>query len=247
MTHETQIRTVEGSSTVVLLIHGILGTPHQFDPILPAIPQEWSMINLLLDGHGGSVEAFGQSSMHKWETQVADAVNTLCSEYENVFIIAHSMGTLFAIDAALAHPGKVKALTLLSPPLIVGPKRRLIHYTYRIGLGFGGNLDAELSGVRHAYSLKTERRIWKYYRWIPRYLELFSKIQSTRKKLPTLRTPTTVFLCLDDEMVSVRSKKYVENHPACSLIYLPNSTHFTYGGNDADTIRKAILNLNTLI
>ena len=246
MRHETQLRHVPGSKSAVLLVHGILGTPHQFDPLLPAIPEDLSFINLLLDGHGGTPEAFGKSSMKRWEAQVADTVNRLCRQYENVFIIAHSMGTLFAIDAAIAHPEKVKGLLLLSPPLKVSPKLRLIRYAYRIGFGFGDELDSELKLVRRAYSLETDRRLWKYIRWLPRYLELFSKIRSTRSRLPALRTPTAVFLCLDDEMVSVRSRRYVENHPACSLTFLSNSTHFSYGETDADTIRKAIKKLNTL-
>lgn len=247
MTHETQVLKIPGSQTAVLLVHGILGTPHQFDPFLSVLPKDWSMINLLLDGHGGTVENFGRSSMRKWETQVAELVNTLCTEYENVFIIAHSMGTLFALDAAIAHPDKIKGLILLSPPLKVGPKLRLIRYAFRIGLGFGGSFDAELTAVRHAYSLETDRCIWNYRRWITRYLELFSKIRRTRAQLSKLVTPTTVYLCLDDEMVSVHSDYYVKNHPACKLYYLSHSSHFAYSEEDAEHIRNTIFHLKNFI
>ncbi len=240
MLHETQIRKIPGSQTVVLLVHGILGTPHQFDPFLSVIPKDWSMINLLLDGHGSSVENFGHSSMHTWETQVAALIDSLCSEYKNIFIIAHSMGTLFAIDAAIAHPEKIRQLLLLSPPLKVGPKLRLLRYAFRIGLGFGGEYDAELTAVRHAYSIQTDRRIWKYLPWIPRYLELFAKIRRTKKLLPSLKTPTAVYLCLDDEMVSVHTDRYVKTHPACTLHYLSRSTHFAYSEADAEHIRNTI-------
>ena len=243
MLHETQIRKVPESRSIVLLVHGILGTPHQFDPFVSAIPENISMINLLLDGHGGTVENFGRSSMSKWEAQVSSLVNSLCTEYENVFIIAHSMGTLFALDAAITHPDKIKGLILLSPPLKVGPKLRLIRYAFRIGLGFGGSFDAELASVQHAYSLETDRCLWKYRRWVARYLELFSKIRHTRAQLSKLITPTTVYLCLNDEMVSIHSDFYVKNHPACKLYYLSGSSHFAYNEEDAEHIRDTIQKL----
>ncbi|MBQ2667104.1 MAG: alpha/beta fold hydrolase [Clostridia bacterium] len=240
MDHSTQIRIIPGSRNAVLLVHGILGTPHQFDAILPAIPPDWTMINLLLDGHGGQVEDFGRSSMRKWETQVRSVVNDLCAAYENVVIIAHSMGTLFAIDAGLAHPDRIKALLLLSPPLKIALKPRLIRQAMQVGLGFGRLDDPDIAAARRAYSMPADRRIWKYLRWIPRYLELFKKIRSTRKRLPMLRTPTKVFLCRRDEMVSVRTDRLFAGLTSAETLYLPSSSHFTYSEEDAQRIRQAL-------
>lgn len=237
MTHETLIRIVPESHTAVLLVHGILGTPHQFDPLLSAIPEDWTMINLLLDGHGKTVEDFGRSSMAKWEAQVAETVENLSKNYENVLIIAHSMGTLFAIDAALRHPERVKGLFLLSPPLRVGLKRRLFGNALKVGLGFAREDDPEAMATRHAYSMQPERRVWKYIRWVPRYLELFRKIHTTRERLPLLRTPTNAYLCGDDEMVSLRTENDLRPCPAVTLASLPQSTHFVYSAADAERLR----------
>ena len=245
MTHETQVHIVPNSDTAVLLVHGILGTPHQFDPLLPAIPDTFTTVNLLLDGHGGQVDAFSRSSMQKWEAQVADVVENLCREYPNVLIIAHSMGTLFAIDAALQHPNTVKGIFLLSPPLRVGLKARLFSNALKVGLGFARPDDAGAMAARHAYSMVPDRRIWKYLGWVPRYLELFRKIRSTRKILPQLKTPTKAFLCEDDEMVSLRSDRYLLSHPAVELTYLPTSTHFIYSENDAALLCTAFKDFYT--
>jgi len=223
-----------------LLVHGILGTPHQFDAILPAIPQDWSMINLLLDGHGKQVEDFGKSSMQKWEKQVEAVVNELCASYENVVIAAHSMGTLFAIDAALAHPDRIKALLLLSPPLKIALKPRLIRQAMQVGLGFGRLDDPDIAAARRAYSMPADRRIWKYLRWIPRYVELFKKIHNTRKQLSMLCTPTKVFLCRRDEMVSVRTDRLFVGLASADTFYLPSSSHFTYSEGDAQRIRQEL-------
>ena len=247
MTHETQIRTVPQSDTAVLLVHGILGTPHQFDPLLSAIPADVTMINLLLDGHGKQVEDFGRSSMQKWESQVAGVVENLSARHRNVLIVAHSMGTLFAIDAALAHPEKVKGLFLLSPPLCVGLKPRLFGNVLQVGLGFARADDAGAMAARHAYSMPPDRRVWKYLRWIPRYAELFRKIRATLAVLPQLTTPTRAFLCEDDEMVSLRTERFLLPHPAVEVSYLPQSTHFIYSEKDAAFLRASFTDFYALL
>ena len=238
MAHEPQIRINKDSDTAVLLVHGILGTPHQFDPLLDAVPKSFSFVNLLLDGHGGSVKNFGRSSMAKWKKQVADCVKNLCAAHENVVIIAHSMGTLFAIDAAVKHPDRVKGLFLLSPPLCVGVKARLFRNAFIVGFDLPHREDAQIAATRHAYSLEPDRNVFHYARWIPRYLELFRKIRATREMLTRLNTPTKAYLCLDDEMVSVRSEKFLRPVAAVQLAYLPHSTHFVYGEADAKRLRR---------
>ena len=240
MDHNTQTRIVPGSRHAILFVHGILGTPHQFDPILPAVPQDWSIINLLLDGHGKQVEDFSKSSMQKWENQVESVVKDLCVSHENIVIAAHSMGTLFAIDAALAHPGRIKTLLLLSPPLKIALKPRLIRQAMQVGLDFGHHDDPDIAAARRAYSMPADRRIWKYLGWFPRYLELFVKIFRTRKLLPLLQTPTKAFFCRRDEMVSVRTAELFRSNTSVKTFFLPASSHFTYSEEEAQRIRQEL-------
>ena len=53
MIRETEKRLLPGAACAVLFVHGILGSPAQFAPFLPLVPQDWSFCNLLLQGHGG--------------------------------------------------------------------------------------------------------------------------------------------------------------------------------------------------
>ena len=59
MDHREFIRYLPGSDRAVLLIHGIAGTPAHFWQFLPLIPEDWSVYNVLLDGHGGEVGVEG--------------------------------------------------------------------------------------------------------------------------------------------------------------------------------------------
>ena len=47
----------------ILFIHGILGTTKHFETFLSLVPPNWSICNLSLKGHGGSVKDFSQASM----------------------------------------------------------------------------------------------------------------------------------------------------------------------------------------
>lgn len=60
---ETEKRLLPGAACAVLFVHGILGSPAQFAPFLPLVPQDWSFCNLLLQGHGGGARDFSAASM----------------------------------------------------------------------------------------------------------------------------------------------------------------------------------------
>lgn len=61
----------------ILFIHGILGTTSHFEPFLSLVPPNWSICNLSLKGHGGSVKDFSQASMTEWKQQVKNVIEEL--------------------------------------------------------------------------------------------------------------------------------------------------------------------------
>ena len=88
---------VQNADTAILFIHGILGKPDYFNPFLPLVPAGWTVKNILLKGHGGSVRDLAAASMAEWKQQVHEALSHLRADHAHVYIAAHSMGTLFAI------------------------------------------------------------------------------------------------------------------------------------------------------
>ena len=117
MSHSEFIREVAGSRKAVLMVHGILGTPRHFDFLLPLIPEDWSVYNILLDGHGGKVSDFSHASMEKWRSQVTRRLDDILERCDQVILVAHSMGTLFSIQEAVRRPDKIRYLYLLQCPL----------------------------------------------------------------------------------------------------------------------------------
>lgn len=189
----------------ILFIHGILGTTSHFEPFLSLVPPNWSICNLSLKGHGGSVKDFSQASMTEWKQQVKNALEELSETNNKIIIVAHSMGTLFAIQEAIEKP--VEELFLLNVPLKVRVTLRLFRTSWRV---FTGNIkpdDKWSLAAQNAYSIERDNHILRYFGWIPRYLELFSEIRKTRRIIGKLLTPSHIYLSMLDEMVSPKCSK----------------------------------------
>lgn len=239
MDHKEFVRRSQGSDKAVLLIHGILGTPRHFDRFLDGIPEDWSVYNILLDGHGGSVSDFAGTSMEKWKQQVEAKLQALCREYSTVVIIAHSMGTLLSVEAAPRHP-EVKAMLLLNVPLHVQLTPAMAVRSVKVALDkIDANDPLELA-TRDATSIETDKRLWRYVSWIPRFLELFKLSKQTRERMSEIQIPCCVFQSRRDELVSARSCRYLENEPGIRYTMLESSYHFYYSPEDLERIRACI-------
>ena len=79
--HKTYIRDVNSGDTAVLFIHGFLGSPKHFEPFYTCVPDDFAIYNILLDGHGKTVQDFSNTSMEKWKKQVDDTVNDILKKY----------------------------------------------------------------------------------------------------------------------------------------------------------------------
>lgn len=235
MAHEAYLREVPGAAGAVVLIHGILGTPDHFRDLIPLIPENWSVYNLLLDGHGADVQAFSRTSMEKWRAQVHAKLSLLRQRYDRIIVVGHSMGTLFAIDEAIRDPSGLEQLFLLQVPL-----RPWVRPKTLIGaclLPFG----VILSSARDMHddcSLTLNPRLWEYLGWIPRFLELLERCAAIRSQLDQLKVPCQVFVSKQDELVSTRTCRDLKQHPDIRRYVLQNSGHFAYRGEDREFLQR---------
>lgn len=231
MEHEPYIRMVANADTAVLFIHGIVGSPAHFKDLLPVIPENWSVYNILLDGHGQEVEDFARTSMEKWKTQVSQVLTSLLDSHERVFIVAHSMGTLLAIEEAVRRPGKVCGLFLLAVPLV---------FRVRISAALG-SIQAALGQARpgsvaeqmvNDSSVRLSPQLHKYLKWLPRFTELTREALRTHVLLPLISVPCRVFQSGKDELVGRTSTELLEKQPQITVSVLENSGHFSYSPED---------------
>ena len=226
------VRITAGSDTAVLMIHGFAGTPEHFKEFLPLIPEEWSVCNLLLEGHGKGVREFGAASVKKWKAQVSARLEDLLKTHERVLIVAHSMGTLFAIRAAAAQPERIAGLFLLNVPMRVHLQPRTVRAALKNALGLPMEGDETAEAMRKGSGVKLSPYPWQYLRWLFRFAELLREIRRVRALLPQLCVPTRAFHSSGDELVSDRARKDLRGHPWIALSILPRSGHYCYENRD---------------
>ena len=247
MEHTEYVRIIDNSNTAILFIHGIVGTPNHFNEFVSLVPESFSVYNLLLDGHGKSVKDFSKTSMKKWEAQVASVVDELSLTHEKIYIVAHSLGTLFAIDQAIKNK-KVCKLFLLAVPLRLSIKPKMPINSLKVYFDKIRSDDYEALAAKKCYGIEKDKNPFHYIGWIPRFLELFAKIRRTRQTVNLLNTICLVYQSEKDEMVSSRSAKYFENKPNVLVNKLKKSGHYYYDKEDFDfliTEFKKILNMDS--
>ncbi len=231
MEHKEFIRINKESNTAILFIHGIVGTPNHFNSFIPLVPNTVSVYNLLLDGHGKGVKDFSCTSMKKWEAQVQTVVDSLSLTHEKIYIVAHSMGGLFAIEQAIKNP-KITKLFLLAVPIKLFIKPKMITNSLKVYFNKIDSGDIVALAAKSCYGIEQDKNLLNYIGWIPRYLELFKKIRYTRKILSALSTPCVACQSVRDEMVSKKSIQLLENNPAISVVQLKKSAHYYYEEQD---------------
>ncbi len=231
MEHKEYIRICDNSTTAILFIHGIVGTPNHFKEFVSLIPSSFSVYNLLLDGHGRGVKDFSKTSMQKWESQVSTVVEQLSSTHDKIYIVAHSLGTLLAIEQAVKNK-VISNLFLLAVPLNLSLKPKMLINSLKVYFDKIYPDDLEALAAKKCYGIENDNNPFNYIGWIPRFFELFSKIRKTRKIIVSLNTPCSTYQSKNDEMVSKRSIKHLKQNSYITVNELKNSGHYYYDKAD---------------
>lgn len=240
MNHQEYIRIAPDNRKAVLMIHGIAGSPAHFRDLIPVIPADWSVYNILLDGHGKTVRDFSKTSMKKWKAQVAEHLQNLFCQYDTLVLVAHSMGTLFCIDAAIQHPDKIKALFLLSVPSRPWVRASTVATSLRVSRGNISPDDTAALAMLNDTSIHLEKNLLSYIGWAPRMVELLRECDRVRKLLPKLTVPCKTYQSQVDELVSIRSCKDLEGITCIENTVLTESGHFAYGPEDTRLLQKQL-------
>ena len=177
--------------------------------------------------------------MEKWKAQVADTVAQLLQRHEKIVIVAHSMGTLFALQAAVEHEDRIASLFLLAAPLRVRVAPDMLEGTLRVALKkVEGHTTA--TAMVDDCSIHLDDKLHRYIGWAPRFVELLEEIKRVRGLLPRVRIPCAVFQSEKDELVSVVAAEDLRRNRRFEVTMLKNSGHFTYGAEDMKLLREKL-------
>lgn len=229
---EVYKRQVKKSNSVIFFIHCMFGSPKYFNDYVELVPEDWAIHSVLLKGHGGTAREYGRANMREWKQQVNEEFGKLAAEYDNIYILSHSLGTLFSITLANAYPDKVKGMFLLSAPTRPVLTRRMIKTGFKLLLfqNTPGDIVAEMAAEK--YSIKVSRNIFLYWGYLHNYVTLFQEIFEVRKHTNEITVPCWVAFSKYDELVRLEAKEYFEDVESAKVIILENSYHFYYEEND---------------
>lgn len=188
--------------TVMLCVHGIQGSPAQFEWIEAALSKCADCVKLTLPGHGGSVRDFRESGMAQWQACVNAAIDDLRGRYDRIIYVGHSMGCLLGMDACL-HGREVDALVLLACPLYVRPTWRYVRNNLCAAMGWCKR-DASVCAARAGSGVRAEHPL-EYLLCGRPYMELFAKMRSLRRSAEGLKVRTVAIHSERDEIVRRRS------------------------------------------
>lgn len=221
------------SETIIIFIHGILESPAQFKSLAKlALSKGYLISAILLDGHGKSGEDFANSSLEKW----INCVNKEIEKHKdkNIILVGHSMGATLSILSYVNHKNKIKGIVAISTPMYVRVKASIAISSIKIALG---KIDENDILTNHAYNAFSVDRssLLTYFRWMPRYIDLFKLISRSRNVLSDIDVPMLVIHAMNDELVSHRSLNLFKNLKNYNkIIELQNSGHFYYDEKDLD-------------
>ncbi|MBR5536012.1 MAG: alpha/beta hydrolase [Clostridia bacterium] len=230
--HEEYVRISDDKKTACLMVHGITGSPRYFDNIIPHLPKEWSIYNILLDGHGKKVCDFSKTSMKKWKAQVDMMLEMLSDEYEEIVIFAHSMGTLLCMDTGERYMDRIKYMVLFAVPLCPRLKFKAMYTSLKVILKMVDEENEFETNAGEQYSIEPDWRLWRYVGFAPRYIELLALCRSVRAKVCDVMIPSSVFMCGKDEMVGRKSWDYLVENPCFAVYCLDKSSHIQFDEDD---------------
>ena len=99
--------------------------------------------------------------------------------------------------------------------------------------------DDEISqAYKNSHSVKLNFRLWEYIGWIPRYVELFSESKKARNSIGKVVVPTYIYQSAKDELVSMKSLKFIPKKENIKLTVLKKSAHFIYDKKEFEFILK---------
>jgi pimeloyl-ACP methyl ester carboxylesterase len=109
--HRVHYREV-GDGPVLLLIHGVTGNMHTWDPVLPELAERFTVVTPDLLGHGLSAKPRGDYSLGAFASGIRDLLGAL-GHFEAT-VVGHSLGGGIAMQMAYQFPERVQRLVLVN-------------------------------------------------------------------------------------------------------------------------------------
>lgn len=188
--------------TACLLIHGLNGSPYDFDELAPQLRARGiATVQVLLPGHEVAVRHARRFGWPDWEGEVNAAFNRLARRHRNIIVVGHSMGGTLALNLA-ATEARVHGIVSLCAPIALHPALAPV---VRLGEFVLPVLPIMREDIRDAAErLSYQRR--KVTPWVSLapMRTMLEALPTVRSQLGAVRCPVLVMGARHDHVVPVR-------------------------------------------
>lgn len=221
-----------------LFVHGIQGSPEQFDFLIRALPQGTPYRAVLLPGHGGAVKQFRRSDRQAWAQAVRKAAVELGQTHKKVVFVGHSMGCLLGLQAAIRDGLPFDKMLFIACPFKVRLTMRYLRCA-RLAMSKRATDDPAALAMRKANSVRA-RRLIQYFTCVKPYLELLRLIRDVNRISPKPLLRVTAAFPAHDEIVSPKAWDIARLVWRFAPVPLPHSTHHFFPPQDQQTLQTIL-------
>jgi len=255
----------KGGAKGVLLIHGITGTPSEMHYLGRALKKAGhTVLCNTLPRHCGTLAELKKVTWQEVAESCTQDLRTLKKECSQVFVAGLSMGALMGIHLAYEFPSDISGIIALAPTLFYDgwalPKARVfLNIVWSVPF-LRNRIDVRESwpyGLKNEYLRENIEAFYKNAKanrfdnkillfgspFLPIAClyqhHLFAKV--ARREIPRVKTPILIFHAKEDDMVSLRSSRYILKNIASrvkSLIILEDSYHMITMDNEKNRVAE---------
>lgn len=216
----------------VLFIHGLSAKEEDNSYFLKRMEKyaNIDMYSFVLPGHEN--DKVTKVKYNDWIMKSEEELKNILKKYSKVTIVAHSMGTIIAVNLASRYK-QVEKLVLIAPAFIFGSFKqnkkdleRLIkkEYDENLGTGFEGALSK--------------------FREVPKsvMLEYVIMAKNNYKNISKITCPTLILHGTEDNVIPLKSSQFVYDNLNCrkELVLVKDVRHQVFKSNKKDIITDYI-------
>jgi carboxylesterase len=196
---------VKEAETGVIFVHGIQGSPRQFDFLAEKLPKDILYRAVLLPGHGATLAEFKASGAEEWLSAVLRESEEMKARCERLVYVGHSMGCLLGLMAEREKKLFSEMLFLCCPFYARLTLRYLRNGFCVMSRARTNNAFAE--SFKRANSVPA-RGIIAGLSCVHPYMELLKIMRLVKNENIRPGCPARFFFSSRDEIVSPKSARY---------------------------------------
>ncbi len=240
--HSEIVREHPDADVLVLFIHGIMGSPAQFDAWANACyGAGYSCVSILLPGHGEDGRGFARSGQAAWERHVSEALERHQGKYRRVVCVGHSMGGLLALNESLRPGHRIAGVFMIAPPVQINLQPWSVRARLRM-VTMDKNTELWRNYMRVYGVGKTP--IYVFPLFAGPLVSLKRLIEKTKRNLSKVTVPVFVVHSTADETVSFKSARSLDvglNKAPHELMRVDHAWHAYYPEEDTQKIGQALM------